>query len=89
MILWSLILGFSAWFCGMLALWKRSSVWIYGSVSLCLLAALMPFYELREYLYAGDCGGAEDIIGGILFGEIVLIAVTILLNGIALCRIKK
>ena len=89
MILGSLVLGFAAWLCGLLGNWKRSAAWMYSSFSLCLLAALMPFYELRRYLYNGDYGGAEDIIGGILFGEVVLIAMTILLNGFALYRMKK
>lgn len=85
----SLILGIAAWGLGLLAAVKKSAVWMYSSVSLCLIAAILPLYDLRNYLYRGDYGGAEDIIGGIIFGEIVLISVTILLNAVALFRIRK
>ena len=60
-----------------------------GAWGLGLLAAVLPVYDLRNYLYRGDCGGAEDIIGGILFGELVLICITVLLNTVAMFRIRK
>ena len=89
MIWLSLALGLMAWTFAMLANVKKCCCWMYSSFSVCLVAALLPFYELRGRLYAGDYGGAEDIIGGILFGEIVLIGVTILINTIALYRMRK
>nr|MBQ8244863.1 hypothetical protein [Oscillospiraceae bacterium] len=89
MILFSLILGIGAWVFAVLAGVKKSTAWMYASFCACLVAALLPFYELRRYLYSGDYGGAEDIIGGILFGELTLIGVTILLNAAALFRIRK
>ena len=89
MTFWSLILGIVAWMIGVITIWKRSVAGMFAGLSLTLVAALLPLYDLRRYLYSGDCGGAEDIIGGILFGEIVLIAVTILLNLAALLRMKK
>lgn len=84
----SLLLGLAAWTFAVIANAKKCSVWMYASFTTCLVAAVLPFYELRSRLYGGDYGGAEDIIGGILFGELVLIGVTILINAIALYRIR-
>ena len=85
----SLVLGIGAWGLGLLAAVKKSAVWMYSSFSLCLMAAVLPVYDLRNYLYRGDYGGAEDIIGGIIFGELVLICITVLLNTVAMFRIRK
>ena len=85
----SLVLGLGAWIFAMVANRKKCAVWMCASFATCLVAALLPFYELRGRLYGGDYGGAEDIIGGILFGEIVMIAVTVVINGIALYRMRK
>lgn len=89
MVWLSLGLGLMAWTFAMVTNAKKCEVWMYASFSTCLVAALLPLYELRARFYAGDYGGAEDIIGGIIFGEIVMITVTVLINGIALYRMRK
>lgn len=89
MVWLSLLIGLGSWTLAMLANARKSTCWMFASFSLCGVAAVLPLYELRCRLYAGDYGGAEDIIGGIIFGEIVLVTVTVLINAAALYRMKK
>lgn len=86
---YSLLIGLTAWIFAILAMAKRSTGWMFASFSLCAIAAVLPSYETQHRLDFGDVGGAMDTIGGIIFGQTVLIAVTILLNAIALRRIRK
>lgn len=85
----SLLIGFVAWGFGWLAYVRKSAGWMFASFSLCCVAAVLPFYEIQWRFDVNDVSGAMDVIGGIIFGEIVLVAVTILINAAALYRMKK
>lgn len=89
MVWLSLLTGLAAWTFAMLANARKSTRWMFTSFTTCLIAAVLPLYETRGRLYGGDYAGAEDTIGGILFGEIVLVTVTILINAIALYRMQR
>lgn len=85
----SLLIGLAAWAFALLASAKRSAGWMFSSFTACCIAAILPFFEIQWRFEVNDAGGAMDTIGGIIFGEVVLITVTILLNAIALYRMKK
>lgn len=84
-----MLIGLLAWTFGMLANAKKSAGWMFASFTACGIAAVLALYELRRRFGLGDYGGAEDVFGGILFGETVLVGVTVAINAIALWRMKK
>lgn len=88
-VVWiSLLIGLAAWTFAVLAGAKKSAGWMFASFTACGIAAVAALYELKWRFGIRDYGGAEDVFGGILFGETVLIGVTVLLNAAALWRMK-
>lgn len=85
----SLLIGLGAWTFGMLAAAKRSPGWMFASFTTCGTAAVLALYELSWRFSIGDYGGAEDVFGGILFGEAVLVGVTVAINAAALWRMRQ
>ena len=89
MYLMSLLLGLGAWGLGIAALSGRgpgrASA---GSFCLCACALLLQIAEVAHRVNLGDYSAIEDTIGAILVASVVLVVVTMVLNGIALWRAR-
>ena len=88
MIFYSLLFGFAAWGLGAaaIALRKRrsGSGLVFASFLCASVSAVWQFFEIQKRAYAGDWAAIEDTIRGIIFGVVVMLAVTLVLNGLAL-----
>ena len=93
MILYSLLFGFAAW--GLAAAAnalreKRSGPALVFTSFLCAsVSAVWQFFEIQKRAFAGDFAAIEDTIRGIIFGVVVMLVVTLMLNGLALLRKKE
>lgn len=87
----SLALGFSAWIIALAAnqRGKHREVLIFSSFGCTCAALLLQFLEIKRRAELGDWPAIEDTIEGVIFGAVVLIGVTLVLNLVALIRKKE
>lgn len=85
----SFVLGLGAWGLGIVALSRRGSGRASaGSFGLCACALLLQIFEVGNRVNLGDYSALEDTIGAVILAGVVLVAVTLILNGIALWRTR-
>lgn len=85
----SLLLGLSAWVLGLTALAKRGSSRLSaGSFTLCGLALVVQFFEIGRRVAAWDWAALMDTLPTLTLAASVLLAVTALLNFLALGKKK-
>lgn len=85
MLLYSLIFGLLAWALAIAAIkYNKKTLLITGSFLCCSVSAVWQFFEIRRRAMGGDFGGIIDTIDITVFGIIVMISVTLLLNFLAL-----
>lgn len=93
MILYSLLFGLAAWGFGAVAIVSRKkrsgSILSFASFLCASVSAVWPLFEIQKRVYGGDYAAVEDTIRGIIFGVVVMLSVTLVLNGLALPRKKK
>lgn len=82
----SLIFGFLAWGLAVFAAKERSetAICVTGSFICCCISAASQLFELKGRAFRGDYIGIEDTIDAVIFGVIVMMVVTVLLNFMAL-----
>ena len=81
----ALALGFSGWIaagCGMFREGKKRLLFVCISLACCALALYVPILIVDLEMRFGSWGTVEDTIVGYHFGALVLMAGTLLLNGI-------
>lgn len=85
-MLYSLIFGLLAWALAALAIkkYRRPALLISGSALLACVSAVLQFFELRRRALGGDWAGILDTIDVTIVGVIIMLAVTLILNLIAL-----
>lgn len=83
---YSLIFGLLAWALSALAIKKprRSALLVTGSVLFACISAVWQFFELRRRALGSDFSGILDTIDITIAGVIIMLAVTLILNFIAL-----
>lgn len=88
MLLYSLIFGLLAWGLALVAIAVKRSrgSWalVLGSFFCASVSAVWQFFEIQKRAYAGDYVGIEDTIRAIIIGVVVMLAVTLVLNALAL-----
>ena len=85
----SFVLGLGAWGLGILALSGIKPRWATsGSLGLCACALLFQIFEVEHRVSIRDFSAIEDTIGAVMVCAVVLVVVTLLLNGIALWRAR-
>lgn len=91
MLLYSLIFGLAAWALALWAIWKPKhlTVLVTGSFGCAFISAAWQFFEIQKRALTGDFGGIADTIGAVIIGVIFMMAVTLLLNFLALKRSQK
>lgn len=83
----SIGIGLIGWLLAIAAVWKQGSLWLaYLSMTACTLAQLIQFFQYHWLAQIEDVSALLDTAGGRLFGAVVLVAVTVILNGIAFIR---
>ena len=63
---------------------KRAYLYSIGSFSFCAFAMLEELFTIKRRLGAGDIGGIEDTIGGVIVLCIGILAIALILNFITL-----
>lgn len=85
MLLYSLIFGLAAWVLACLAAKKEhTAVLVSGSFICCCVSAVVEFIDIKGRVFRGDIIGVEDTIEAVIFGVILMMVVTVLLNFMAL-----
>ena len=85
-----LLLGFIAWTFPVISLIsKKHPKLLSPSLLFCAASLYMALWDTQIQVREGDWAAIEDTFGGILFGATVLVAVTLILNIIALIKRKK
>jgi cytochrome c oxidase subunit 4 len=86
----SLLLGLVAWFLPIISLARRKKAknqnWIIysmSSVSVCAISLYMQILYQNHLANIGDWSAISDILPGLVFVSSLLLATTIVLNGIA------
>lgn len=86
-------LGFAAWALGFAAVLHRGSprsiLFSFFSFALTLASLLCPLWGLAELEKQESFSQLYDMTSGLVFGGIILILVTLLLNGAALFSRRK
>lgn len=83
----SLLLGLFAWGFGLAAIRKRGSYLRSGcSFALCAAALVLQFYEISHRVSLRDWSALMDTVPTLTKVAALLLAVTVILNGIALYR---
>ena len=89
----SLILGFGAWLFGILAISRASGSSSTPntviSFSFCSASLLLQLFEIQNRVNINDYAAISDTIGATLFAAIILVLVTIILNIIAVMKLRK
>ena len=84
----SIILGICAWlFAGFAIATSRTATAHKNtliSFSLCVISILFQLFEINRRVLLGDFSAIEDTIQAVIIASVVLIAVTVILNVIAL-----
>lgn len=93
MLTYSLIFGLLAWVLAAIAVWLRgnrgSLVLVFGSFLCASVSAVWQFFEIQKRAYVGDYAGIEDTIRAVIIGVVVMLAVTLVLDFVALCGRKR
>lgn len=91
MLLYSLLFGLAAWALALVAIKKPKhlTALVTGSFGASFISAAWQFFEIQKRALSGDFGGITDTIGAVIFGVLVMMAVTLLLNFLALRSSKK
>ena len=85
-----LLLGFIAWAFPVISLIsKKHPKLLSPSLLFCAASLYMALCHTHALVEKGDWAAIEDTFGGILFGATVLVAVTLILNVIALIKRNK
>ena len=63
---------------------RRAYLYSIGSFVFCCVAMIQEILTIKRRLLAGDIGGIEDTIGAVILICVGLLAVTVLLNVLAL-----
>lgn len=84
----SLLFGLVSWGLACVAIGKRGGYGLcFGSMTLSALPLLLQLYELKRLLLVKeDVSAAMDTVNAVCFAGTVLVAVTLVLNGIAFIR---
>ena len=89
----SLLLGICAWVFAGLAISthkaSKSHRNTFISGSLCAISLVLQFFEISRRVHLGDYAAIEDTIRAVLIAAIVLVAVTIILNFVAVAKTKN
>ena len=59
---------------------------MFGSFLCASVSAVWQFFVIQKRVFAGDYAGIEDTIRAIIIGVVVMLAVTLVLEGLALLR---
>ena len=90
MYIMSLVLGTFSWILGGLAIKSKSGRNSRGlaefSLFTCILALFLQFLQIQKLVVKGNYAAIEDTIEGVIFGAVVLIVITFVLNIIAYVR---
>ena len=85
MLLVSLPFGLLAWTLACLAAKKEhTAVLVAGSFTCCCISAVSELFDVKGRAFCGVYIGIEDTIDAVIFGVIVMMVVTVLLNFMAL-----
>ena len=83
----SLTLGILSWGLGIAAVCQKGrSQYRFGSMTLCGAAPVLQLLEVSRRAGIPDFSAIQDTASAISFAAVVLLTVTILLNGIAMLR---
>ena len=83
----SLILGLLSWGMGIAAVCQKGRFqYCFGSMTLCGTALVLQLLEVSRRAGISDFSAIQDTASAISFAAVVLLTVTILLNGIAMLR---
>ncbi len=88
----SLIFGLAAWIIAALGIkpvLKNSAGVLAASFSSAAISVLAQFFEFRRRINADDFAGLDDTFGITMFGLVVMMAVTIILNSIAVLNNRR
>lgn len=89
----SLVFGSCAWLFAVLAIsaFKASASHrnTFISVSLCAVSLVLQLFEIRRRVLLDDYASIEDTIRAVLIASVVLVAVTVILNLIAVVKAKN
>ena len=87
----SLILGIGALVVAAVAIakpaWSHKSTIL--SFAICAFSLVVELFEISRRVNLGDYAAIEDTIRAVIIASIVLVVITIILNNIALFKIKK
>ena len=86
----SLLLGLCAWLFAMLAITTKRKFLAHcnclNSFSLCAISLVLQLFEVQRLIRLVDYSALEDTIGADVLAAVVLTAVTVILNLIALVK---
>lgn len=87
--LWSIVLGLLAWLISLWAIgnykpWKPAFSYFF-----CAAALLLQLFVMKHSAFSGDYAAIEDTIGAVVFAGSVMLAVTVILNVVALFKFRK
>lgn len=92
MLTYSLIFGLAAWALAGTAIAARGrgrGALVWGSFLCASVSALWQFFEIGKRVNAGDWAGIEDTLRAVILGVAVMLAVTLVLNFLALVKRKN
>ena len=88
----SLVLGICAWVLALLAIMTSKAVTAHRntvlSFSSCVLALVFQLLEIHRRVSIGDYSAIEDTIEAIVSAAVVLSVVTVVLNVVALVKVR-
>ena len=88
----SLTFGVFAWIFAVLAITTSKTVTSHRntvtSFSLCSISLLLQLFEINRRVLLGDYVAIEDTIRAVLIASSVLVSVTVILNLVALVKVK-
>ena len=83
----SLMLGLLSWGLGIAAVCKKGrSIYGFGSMALCGVSLVLQLLEVSRRAGISDFSAIQDTASAVSNAAVILLAVTVLLNGIALLR---
>lgn len=89
----SLILGVCAWLFGGLAIGTPNAFSSHRntlvSFGLCAVSLVLQLMEVNRRVFLGDYAAIEDTIRAVVIASVALVAITIILNLVALGKAKK
>ncbi len=63
---------------------SKTAICVAGSFICCCISAVSELFDVKGRAFCGDYIGIEDTIDAVIFGVIVMMVVTVLLNFMAL-----